>query len=63
MLTPTTFEMSDGKALLSLTQLGTGGKRVNVSVKNQKNIRNLFKLLEKSLTYKNRRFLMVFKFF
>ena len=62
MLTPTTFEMPDGKALLSLPQLGRGSKRVNVSVKNQKNIRNLLKLLEKSLTYKKRRFSMVFKF-
>ena len=63
MLTPTAFEISDSKSILSLAQLATGSERVNVSVKNQKNIRNLLKLLEKSLTYKNRRFSLVFNFF
>ena len=42
------------------TQQGTGSKKVKVPVKNQKNIRNLLKLLEKWLTYKLRRFRMVF---
>ena len=55
--------MSEGRLVLSPTQWGTGSERVKVSVKNQKVIQNLLKLLEKWLTYKPRRFSMVFKFF
>ena len=55
--------MSEGKSVLSPAQRSTGSGRVKVSVESQKNIRNLSKLLEKWLTYKPRRFSLVFKFF
>ena len=51
-----------GKLVLSLFQQGTGSEMVKVLVKNQKHIRTL-KLLEKSLTFKLRKFWMVSKFF
>ena len=65
MFNLTIFEilLSAVSLVLSPTQWGTGSERVTVLVKNQKNIRNLFKLLEKWLTYKLRRFWVVFKFF
>ena len=65
MFNLTIFEilLSAVSLVLSPTQRGTGSERVTVLVKNQKNIRNLFKLLEKWLTYKLRRFWVVFKFF
>ena len=44
-------------------QWSTECKRVKVTVENQKCIGNLFELLEKWLTYKIKRFWMVFKFF
>ena len=61
----TVFEMllSEGKSVLSPAQRGTGSEGVKVSVKNQKNIRNLLEMLEKWLTYKLRKFWMVFNFF
>ena len=43
------------------TQPGTGSKGVKISVKNQKNVWLLLELLEKWLSYKLRRFQMVFK--
>ena len=65
MFNLTIFEilLSAVSLVLSPTQRGTGSERVTVLVKNQKNIRNLFKLLEKWLTYKLRMFWVVFKFF
>ena len=65
MFNLTIFEilLSAVSLVLSPTQRGTGSERVTVLVKNRKNIRNLFKLLEKWLTYKLRRFWVVFKFF
>ena len=39
--------MSEGRLVLSPTQWGTGSEKVKVSVKNQKVIQNLLKLLEK----------------
>ena len=51
-----------GKLVLSLFQQGTRSEMVKVLVKNQKHIRTL-KLLEKSLTFKLRKFWMVSKFF
>ena len=49
MFTLNVFEilMSEGRLVLSPALRGTGSERVKVSVKNQKNIRNLLKLLEK----------------
>ena len=44
-------------------QPGTGSKGVKISVKNQKNVRLLLELLEKWLSYRLRRFQMVFKLF
>ena len=65
MFALTVFEilLFEGKSLLSPAQRETGSKRVKVSVKNQKNIWNLLEMLEKWLTYKLRKFWMVFKFF
>ena len=65
MFNLTIFEilLSAVSLVLSPTQRGTGSERVTVLVKNRKNIRNLFKLLEKWLTYKLRMFWVVFKFF
>ena len=66
MFTLTVFEilLSKGRSGLWPEQWGTGSKRVKVSLKKkQKNIENLLKLLEKWLTYKLRRFWMVFNFF
>ena len=55
MFTPTVFKilMSKSRPVLSPTQRDTGNEIVKVSVKNQKNIQNLLKLLEKGLTYKS----------
>ena len=39
--------LSEGRSVFCHAQGGTGRKRVKVSVKNQKNIVNLLKLLEK----------------
>ena len=49
MFTTTVFEMLlfVGKMVLSPTQRDTGSERVNVPVKNQKNLQILLKLLEK----------------
>ena len=65
MFTLTVFEIlqSEVRSVLSPTQQGTGSERVKLPVKNQKNIRNLFKVLEKWLIYKLRRFWMVCNFF
>ena len=62
MFALTVFEilLSEGK---SPAQRGTGREGVKVSLKNQKNIRNLLEMLEKWLTYKLRKFWIVFKFF
>ena len=53
----------ESRSALSPAQRGTGSERVEVSVKILKNIRILLKLLEKWLTYKLKRFSMVFNFF
>ena len=65
MFTPSVFEilMHEGRSVLTAAQRGTRNEGVKVSVKKQKNILNLLKLLEKWLTYKLRRFSMVFNFF
>ena len=65
MFSPTIFEilLSEGKSIISPAQRDTGSKRVNVSVKNQSNIGNLLKFLERWLTYKLRRLWIVFKYF
>ena len=55
--------LSEVRSVLRLSQRGIGSKRVKVSVRNLKNIGNLLKLLEKWLTYKLRRFWMIFNFF
>ena len=57
MFTLTVFEilLFKGKLVLSLFQQSTGSEMVKVLVKNQKHIRTL-KLLEKSLTFKLRKF-------
>ena len=55
--------MSEGRSVLSPAQRGTGSESVKVSVKNQNNIGNLLKLLEKWLAYKVSRFWMVLTFF
>ena len=49
IFTLTVFEilLSEGRSVLSPAERGTGSKRVKVSVKNQKNIGILLKLLEK----------------
>ena len=49
MFTRGVFEilMSEGRLVLSPAQWGTGSEKVKVSVKNQKVIQNLLKLLEK----------------
>ena len=49
MFNLTIFEilLSAVSLVLSPTQRGAGSERVTVLVKNQKNIQNLFKLLEK----------------
>ena len=39
--------MSEGRLVLSPAQWGTGSEKVKVSVKNQKVIQSLLKLLEK----------------
>ena len=64
MFTLTVFEilLSQGRSVLWPTQQVIGSKRVKVSVKNQKNIRNLLKLLEQWLIYKLWGFWMVFNF-
>ena len=58
----TVFEilLSEGRSVLSPDQREQGAK--GLFVKNQKNIGNLLKLLEKQFTYNVRRFLMLFKF-
>ena len=53
--------MSEGISVLSPSQQGAGNQMVQVSVKKQKNIWNLFKLIGKRLTYKP--LSMVCKFF
>ena len=65
MFALTVFEilLFEGKSVLSPAQRETGSEGVKVSVKNQKNIWNLLEMLEKWLTYKLRKFWMVFKFF
>ena len=65
MFTLTVFEilLSKGRPVLWPAQWGSGSEKIKVSVKNQKNIENLLKLLEKWLTYKLRRFWIVFNFF
>ena len=65
IFTPSVFEilMHEGRSVLTAAQRGTRNEGVKVSVKKQKNILNLLKLLEKWLTYKLRRFSMVFNFF
>ena len=66
MFTVTVFEisLSEGGSVLSSTHQGRGSERVKVSVKNQKQkIRNLSRFLENGLTYKIKRFSMVFNFF
>ena len=55
--------LSEVRSVLRPSQHGTGSKRVKVSVRNLKNIGSLLKLLEKWLTYKLRRFWMIFIFF
>ena len=49
MFTPTNFQilLSEGTPVLSPAQWDTWNERFKVSVKNEKNIRNLLKLLEK----------------
>ena len=49
IFTLTVFEilLSEGRSVLSPAERGTGSERVKVSVKNQKNIGILLKLLEK----------------
>ena len=65
MFTPSVSEilMYEGRSVLTPAQRGTRNERVKVSVKKQKNILNLLKLPEKYLTYKLKRFSMVFNFF
>ena len=65
MFTTTIFEMLlfVGKTVLSPTQRDTGSERVNVPVKNQKNLQILLKLLEKWLAYKLMKFWVVFHCF
>ena len=65
MFTVTVLEILLWKAISVFwpAQWSTGCKRVKVTVENQKCIGNLFELLEKWLTYKIKRFWMVFKFF
>ena len=65
MFTFTTFEifLFGGRLVLSAAQWGTESERLKISVKNQKTIWLLLKLLEKWLTYKVTRFLMVFNSF
>ena len=65
MFTLTVFEILqfEVRSVLSPAQQGTGSERVKLPVKNQKNICNLFKVLEKWLIYKLRRFWMVCNFF
>ena len=53
----------EGRPVLAPAQWGTGSEKVKFSVKNQKNIRLFLKLLGKWLTYKLRRFQMVFNYF
>ena len=62
-LLPNIFKvlMSEGISVLSPSQQGAGNQMVQVSVKKQKNIWNLFKLIGKRLTYKP--LSMVCKFF
>ena len=61
----TLFEvlMSEGRSVLSESQQGTENKMVQASVKKQKNVLNLLKVIPKWLSYKVRSFLMVFEFF
>ena len=49
MFTLTVFEILqfEVRSVLSPAQQSTGSERVKLPVKNQKNIRNLFKVLEK----------------
>ena len=49
MFALTVFEilLSGGKSVLSPAQRGTGSEGVKVSMKNQKNIRNLLEMLQK----------------
>ena len=65
MFTFTTFEifLFGGRLVLSAAQWGTESERLKISVKNQKTIWLLLKLLEKWLTYKVTRFWMVFNSF
>ena len=65
MFTLTVFQilLSKGRSVLWPTHWSTRTESLKVSVKNQKYIPNLFKLLEKWLTYRMSRFWMVFKHF
>ena len=65
VFTLTVFEilLSKGRSVLWPAQLDTGDKRVKVSLKNQKNIGKLLKLLQKWLTYKRGGFEWFLKFF
>ena len=55
--------LSERRSVLQTTQRGTGNERVKVSVKNQKNDRNLLILLETWMNYKLRGFWMFLKIF
>ena len=65
MFTFTVFDtlLFESRSVLSHAQQATGTKRVKVSVRNQKSIPILMKLLEKWLKYKLRRFFIGFNFF
>ena len=65
MFALTVFEilLFESKSVLSPAQRETGSEGVKASVKNEKNIWNFLEMLEKWLTYKLRKFWMVFKFF
>ena len=64
MFTLTVFEilLFETRSILWPTQQVTGSEKVKISVKNQKNDRLLLELLEKWLSYKLKRFWMIFKF-
>ena len=64
MFTFTVLEilLSEGRSVLWPAHMGTGIDRVKFSVKNQENVGNLLKLLEKRLTYNLIRFWIVFFF-
>ena len=64
MFTLSDFEilLFEARSIPWPAQLVTGSRRVKISVKNQRNVRLLLELLEKSLPYRLRRFWMVFIF-